>query len=225
MSAVIDEPLVSQNPLLAFKSLEELVRQLGDIPLSRIRLHPPIGTATEADLMETPKPFCELIDGTLVEKAMGFFESRIGSVLVFFIDQWLLKNDIGFVIGDGGLVRMESGNVRVPDVLFIRWDRVGEHRVPKDPISSVVPNLAVEVLSRTNTRKEIERKRQQYFDSGVELVWIIEPELKTVEVWNSPQDCHIANHTEFLSGEEVLPGFRLSIEELFDRAEGTSNAT
>ncbi len=224
MSAVIDEPLTEQKPLLKFRTAAELVHHLGDIPLSRIRLHPPIGTATEADLIRAEKPVCELIDGILVEKAMGYFESRLGFILGAIINDWLRVNPIGYVMGEGALTRMQSGNVRVPDVSFVRWERLDEQRVPRDPICHVIPNLAVEVLSATNTHREIERKRQQFFDSGVELVWIIEPELMTVEVWSSPKICHVADRRDVLDGGDVLPGFQISIEDLFRQADGNPAA-
>lgn len=219
MSAVLEQPRLRR------RSLAEVLRELGDIPPSRIRVDPPIGTATEDDLILSGKPVCELIDATLVEKAMGFFEGRIAFVLAFLIEQWLADKDLGFVNGEGAFTRMEHGNVRVPDVSVFRWDRVGTHRVPKDPICGVVPNLAIEVLSRENTHQEIERKRQEYFASGVELVWIIEPELQTVEIWTSARDCHIADRRDVLDGGRVLPGFQLSIAELFSRAEGNPQPT
>lgn len=215
MSAVLEEPLVQTE------SLADLVQRLGDIPLSRIRLHPPIGTATEEDLLKSTQSTCELIDGTLVEKGMGYFEGRLAFILGVIIEEWLKSHPIGYANGEGALTRLEFGSVRVPDVSFVRWERVADHRVPRDPICGIVPNLAVEVLSRTNTHKEIERKRQQYFDAGVELVWIVEPELITVEVWSSAKECRILDRTETLDGGTVLPGFVLSIQEWFSRAEGT----
>jgi Uma2 family endonuclease len=201
------------------ETLAGLVQRLGDIPLDRIRVQPPPGTATENDLSDDVKPSYELVDGTLVERAMGYFESRLGIVLAYFLEQWLETHPIGFTNGEGGLTRLEHGNVRVPDVSFIRWERTPEQRVPRDAISAVLPNLAVEILSRGNTHREIERKRQEYFEAGVELVWIVEPDLITVEVWSSPKQCRVYDRTETLDGGTVLPGFQLSIQDWFDRAE------
>ncbi|MDX1968525.1 MAG: Uma2 family endonuclease [Planctomycetaceae bacterium] len=211
--------------VLQHETLADLVQRLGDVPLTRIRLQPPPGTATEEDVLRAGKPWCELIDGVLVERAMRYFEGRLATVLAFFLERWLTTNDLGYVNGEGALTRLEYGNVRVPDVSFVNWNRVADHRVPQDPICGVSPNLAVAVLSKTNTHREIERKRQEYFEAGVDLVWIIEPELVTVEVWTSAKECRILDRHDVLDGGAVLPGFRLPIHELFDRAEGVSSRT
>jgi Uma2 family endonuclease len=219
MSSTLLEPQLIGSTASAVATLADLVGRLGDVPLARIRLHPAPGMATEDDLTCLVRPACELVDGTLVERAIGYFESRLGMVLLYFIEHYLESHPLGYTNGEGGLTRLELGNVRVPDVSFIRWERTPEQRVPREAVSSVVPNLAVEILSRANTHREIERKRQEYFDAGVELVWIVEPDLMTVEVWSSPKQCRVYDRTETLDGGSVLPGFQLSIQEWFVRAE------
>src|SRR4051812_30464578 len=145
------------------ETMADLVHRLGDIPLERIRLHPSPGTATEDDLLAACKPSCELVDGVLVEKAMGYFERRLALILAVFIEEWLKHNPIGYCNGEGALTRLQFGLVRIPDVSFVRWDRVGDESVPRDPICGISPNLAVEVISRKNTAAEIQRKRGEYF--------------------------------------------------------------
>ena len=66
----------------------------------------------------------------------------------------------------------------------------------------------------------MERKRQEYFDAGVELVWIVYPNTQTVEVWSTSRDCHIAGIDDSLDGGSVLPGFTLSNRNWFQRADG-----
>lgn len=222
MSTTLLDPPLEVAASHSTETLADLVHRLGDVPLSRIRLHPAPGTATEVDVVTSPRPEPELVDGVLVDRAMGFFESRLGLILAVFLEQWLTHNPIGFCNGDGALTRMEFGNVRVPDVSFTRWERTKNHLVPRDPICGIAPNLAVEVLSRANTHREIERKRQEYFDAGVELVWIVEPELMTVEVWSSAKECRILDRNDTLDGGTVLPGFQLPIQMWFDRAQGTA---
>lgn len=222
MTAALLEPPIEVAATLSTETLADLVHRLGDVPLSRIRLHPAPGTATEEDVAFGKKPHCELIDGVLVEQPMGFFEGHVASVLYFFIEQWLGTNPIGYASCEGATTRLEHGNVRVPDALFARWERTKDRRVPRDPICDVVPNLAVEVLSNSNTHREIERKRQEYFDAGVELVWIVEPKLMTVEVWSSAKECRILDRNDTLDGGTVLPGFQLPIQTWFDRAQGNA---
>lgn len=155
---------------------------------------------------------------------MGFFEGRVAMVLLLFIEKWLESNPIGFTNGEGALTRMMYGNVRIPDASFIRWERTTDHRVPRDPVCGIAPNLTVEVLSPSNTHREIERKRQEYFDAGVELVWIVEPELMTIEVWSSAKECRILDRNDTIDGGTVLPGFQLPIQAWFDRAQGNAPA-
>ncbi len=222
MSSILEapQPSVSSHDEVAvsLRTLEDLLNDLGGILPSRVRLSPPVGEANEESLLAPQGRYCELVDGTLVEKGMGYFESRLASILFAIIESWLAQNDIGYAMADGAMTRLQHGLVRVPDACFIRWDRVGSQEVPQDPICGIVPNLAVEVVSRTNTRAEIDRKRREYFEAGVELVWIVYPVTITIEVWTTPRDCHLVGIDDTLDGGSVLPGFTLSIREWFQRA-------
>ncbi len=224
MSTVLEPPpstvsLLHEIPI-TLRTLDDLVRELGGIPLSRVHLSPAIGEANETALLAPEKRYCELVDGALVEKAMGYFESRLASMLMLFIESWLSQNNIGYAMADGAMTRLQHGLVRIPDASFIRWDRVGSREVPRDPICRIVPNLAVEIISHSNTRAEIDRKRREYFEAGVELIWIVYPETISVEVWSTVRDCHIAGKDDTLNGGTVMPGFTLPIKTWFSRAEG-----
>src|SRR5438309_8854608 len=105
----------------------ELLDRLGNVPLERIRMRPPPGTATEADVLvalEAPrKRICELIDGVLVEKAMGYRESVLANYLSFVLTGFVLQRNLGLVTGADGTIRLWAGRVRVPDLAFFSWDR------------------------------------------------------------------------------------------------------
>jgi Uma2 family endonuclease len=75
--------------------------------------------------------------------------------------------------------------------------------------------LAVEVLSAGNTSAEMERKRREYFDAGVQLVWMIEPRARTVAVFTSPAESRALGVDDVLDGGNVLPGFSLKLRDLF----------
>ena len=222
MSSILESPnslaLSDDEAPVSLRTLEDLLNDLGGILPSRIRLSPSIGAANEDSLLAPEGRYCELVDGVLVEKGMGFFESRLASILFAMIETWLAKNNIGFAVADGAMTRLQHGLVRIPDACFIRWDRVGSQEVPQDAICGIVPNLAIEIVSRTNTRAEIDRKRNEYFEAGVELVWIAYPTTVTVEVWTTARDCHIIGIDDTLGGGTVLPGFTVSIREWFQRA-------
>jgi Uma2 family endonuclease len=105
--------------------------------------------------------------------------------------------------------------VRLPDLAFVSWDRLPGRRLPDDPVPNVVPDLAVEVLSASNTLGEMARKRSDYFRAGVRAVWEIEPRTRTVRVYTSETAFTDLTANDTLSGAPVLPGFALSLAQLF----------
>jgi Uma2 family endonuclease len=205
------------------ETLADLHRRLGCVPLERIRCQPPPGTATEADVLVRPngeKRLFELVDGVLVEKPMGYYESVLAAVLIRLLGNFLDQHDMGVVSGSDGTMRLVPGLVRIPDVAFVSWDRFPKRKLPAESIPDLAPELAVEVLSRGNTEAEMERKLKEYFAAGARLVWYADPDSRTVRVYTSPTQMHLLTEDDTLEGDPVLPGFRLSIREWFERAEG-----
>ncbi len=200
-------------------TVADLLDQLGGIPPERVHLTPGPRTATEKDLLEMEAQTgrtCELIDGTLVEKTMGYFEAWLASEILFLIRSYLEQHDLGIVTGPDGCLRLFPQQVRVPDVAFVRRERLPDGRVPREPIPSLAPSLAVEVLSKGNTRREMERKLREYFEAGVNLVWYIEPRTQTATAYTSPDHFTEIGVDGELDGGEILPGFRLPLKKLFD---------
>jgi Uma2 family endonuclease len=200
------------------RTVGDLLARLGDIPAARVRLHPFPGTATERDLIDVldqENRTCELVEGTLVEKAMGFRESLLALLLGELLGRFVRANNLGLVAGSDGTLKLFAGLVRAPDVSFVSWKRIPEGKVPSEPIPLLVPDLAIEVLSQGNTRAEMARKRQEYFKAGTILVWMIDPRSRTAVVYRSPDEGHTLNENDRLDGENVLPGFTLPLAELF----------
>lgn len=202
-------------------SLADILDHLGGISPKRIRFDPPPGRATEKDLiaiLDHEDRLYELVEGTLVEKIMGYPEShvamRLGRRLGAFAED---EHDLGIVGGADGIVRLMPKLVRIPDISFVSWKRLPTRECPSDPIPDLVPNLAAEVLSEGNTFKEIARKIKEYFFAGVELVWIVDPETRTVDVYTAPDQCVHLTENDTLDGGAVLPGFALPLRELFAR--------
>jgi Uma2 family endonuclease len=202
------------------ETLRDLLKRLGDVPLDRIRIHPPPGTATEADVLvpQGESRLFELVDGVLVEKAMGYYESVVAAFLIHLIQSFLDIHNLGIVAGESGTLRLAPGLVRIPDVSFISWDRFPNRELPDDPVPNLAPDLAVEVLSQGNTEGEMNRKLQEYFDAGVRLVWYIDPRTRTTRVYTSPDDFRLLSEDDPLDGGGVLPGFHLTLRELLHRA-------
>ncbi len=212
------------NPMFAnVETVADVLERLGDIPASRVRWQPFPGTATEEDLIaivDGPnKRLCELVDGTLVEKAVGQYESRLAHLIGYFIEAFLEQNNLGICYGADAMLRIVPNRVRMPDVSFISWSKVPNRRVPTKPIADLVPDLAVEVLSKGNTRREMRVKREEYFRGGTRLVWEINPKKQSARVYTNPTRFQEIAPDGVLDGGDVLPGFVLPLKQLFTRAQ------
>ena len=97
----------------------------------------------------------------------------------------------------------------------MNWDRVPNRRVPDEPIPHLAPDLAVEVLSQSNTPGEMARKRRDYFSAGVRLVWLAARGARTVDVYTSENQFTRLTVADVLDGGAVLPGFRLPLRDWF----------
>jgi Uma2 family endonuclease len=202
------------------KTLADLRKRMGGIPLDRIWFHPAPGTAIESDVLEAErreKRLCELVDGTLVEKAVGFDESRLAAQLVYLIITYLNQHDLGICTGADGMMRIAPGLVRIPDVAFISWNRLPGGEAPREPIPQLAPDLAVEVLSDGNTEAEMDRKVREYFASGVRMAWLINPKKRTARVYSGPEESIVVRSDQLLEGGDLLPGFSLVLADLLDR--------
>lgn len=205
---------------VASESIADLLERLGGIPLERVRMPPAVGTATEAALLQAlrspRKRICELIDGTLVEKAVGYRESQLALILAGLLNGFVIPRNVGIVTGADGLLRLSPRRVRVPDVAFVCWDRFPGRLPPTQAVPDAAPDLAVEVLSQSNTPAEMRLKRQDYFQAGCRLVWEIDPDARTATVYTQvdPPDAELTA-TDTLVGDPVLPGFALPLADLF----------
>jgi Uma2 family endonuclease len=203
-----------------FETLGDVLHSLGDIAPERVRLDPKPGTATERDLLRAMKNtdrLYELVDGTLVEKVMGYNQGGLGMDIGRLLGKFLDEHDLGDLLGADTTMRLMPKLVRLPDVTFVRWERYPNGQRPTEPIPDVVPDLAVEVLSESNTRAEMQRKLKEYFLAGVSLVWLVDPDTRTVAVCTSPDQRVTLTEEETLDGGDVLPGLRLPVRAVFAR--------
>ena len=206
---------VAEPPI---RTLADMLRRLGNVPLDRIRFHPAPGLATERDLLEVEQVeniACELIDGVLVEKGMGYRESILATALAAMLRAFVKPRNLGIVSGPDGMLRLFPGLVRIPDVAFASWDRIPGRKIPQEPIPDLSPELVVEVLSQSNTEAEMQRKLREYFDSGVRLVWLIDPRQRLVRVFSDGMLTATLTAGDALTADDILSGFRLPLEELF----------
>ena len=211
MSQVIDAPP-------RYRTVADLLHELGDIPADRVRLRPAPGTATERDVIEIEareKRLCELIDGVLVEKTVGFDESLVAAALSRHLGNFVEAGNLGLVAGSDGMIRLLPDQVRIPDVGYFSRQSLPKKR-SREPIPAIIPDLAVEILSKGNSKGEMDRKLREYFQAGVRLVWLIDPRTRTARVFTSPKEMRRLKEDESLDGGDVLPGFVLPLCRLFD---------
>jgi Uma2 family endonuclease len=202
------------------RTLADLLRRLGNVPANRVRLHPPPGTATEDDVIRNNEskfaPLCELVDGTLVEKPVGWEESAIAILIANFLGNHVRPRRLGTVLGSDGMLRLVPGLMRAPDVSFIARGRLKRYKRGGECYPSIGADLAVEVVSKSNTRAEITRKLVEYFAAGTRLAWVVDPKTETVRVHHSPRKFVVLKEGDVLDGGDVIPGLRIPVRDLFD---------
>jgi Uma2 family endonuclease len=225
MASVLDFPTAAERSATHFPpdwTLADVQMHLGGVPAERIRLHPFPGVATEQDLLALEDrgiKLIELIDGILVEKAVGWEEAIVTMLIGQALRNYLDEHDLGHVLGPDAIVRLLPNRLRAADVAFVGWHRFPKDRLPRRPIPRLIPDLAIEVLSETNTEAEMQLKLKDYFDAGVPLVWIIDPATRSARVYTALDQMETIGTDGKLDGGEVLPGFELRLDELFERAE------
>ena len=200
-------------------NLADLQEHLGGIPLERISMQPPPGTATEMDVVKWK--YCELVDGVIVVKASNMFKALLSVELSCSIRSWAKENnDRGYVFPNVGY---RFGDViRLPDISYVSAETWGNRRLRDVEIGDFAPDLAIDFIVPQNTQPEMKRKRAEYADAGVKLIWTVD----TIEVgvWATcPSDGTESNwsgRTETLEAPDILPGFRFSIGDWFAEVEG-----
>ena len=141
----------------------------------------------------------------------GECQLNLGTLLKLY----LREHPIGRVFTESGVITERGEDtVRGPDVVYWSKERLplglrvrGYHDQP--------PDLCVEVLSPSNTQRQIQEKVKEYLFAGVRTVWVVDPESRRVEVYRGPDEGRILNEGATLDGEDVLPGFRCRVAELF----------
>jgi Uma2 family endonuclease len=205
---------------------EDLVRRFGPIPLNRIVLDPPPGKARVEDVVDFDDhkdQLCELIDGTLVRKAVGFYESYIAVQIAMLLSQFVAERNLGVVAGEAGMLQIFPDEVRIPDVSFISHERLKNSGFPDEAAPHMAPDLAVEVISRGNTRQEMDQKLSEYFEAGTKAVWYVYPKKRQVVAYASLKSFTELSESDTLDGGEVLPGFTLELKSLFAAPTGPSD--
>jgi Uma2 family endonuclease len=164
------------------------------------------------NLPENAGRIFELIDGEIVEKMPSFVPSNIAAKVIYYMQGHNLQNDLGYVTGaDGGYILSDEDTFN-PDVGYI-----SKAHLPEKPSREVIgpPDMAVEIKSPTDSKREMRRKAEKYLAYGTQLVWLIFPDEQTVEVYVPDEDVKTVGFEGTLDGANVLPGFTLAVKDIF----------
>ena len=178
----------------------------------------PAATAwTEEDLMALPKDGYkrELIEGELVMSPAGFDHEWIGGRLLTRMTVHAEQHRLGVVCGSSLGCWMSNDDLLCPDVSFISRARLSSTRLAPRKFFRGAPDLVVEIMSPFDTVGKVRKKMEDYFSSGARLAWTINPPEKSILVYRSSSADRLLRLTDTLDGEDVLPGFRLPLAELF----------
>jgi Uma2 family endonuclease len=150
-----------------------------------------------------------------VEKTVGAIESYLNLLLSQFLTQYVRDNNLGITLGPDGMLRYTKRKIYLPDISFISWSQSPIAEIKKQPIADLHPDLAIEVLSPSNSANEMQKKRNDYFDWGVQLVWELDPTAREMRVYTAPETFTTIDINGTLDGGHVLPGFSLPLQTLF----------
>ena len=157
----------------------------------------------------------ELVDGEVVVSPASYLHGEITFKIARIIATFLDDHPIGKVYGDNVGVIFPTGNLRSPDVFFIRTEKLPGGKSP-DTFAALVPDLAVEVLSPGNRSRYVANKIGEFLECGVTLVWVVDPKTQTVTVYRSLTDTQQFTATDTISGEPILPGFSCLVSRFFN---------
>lgn len=166
------------------------------------------------------EPLYEVVNGQQVElPPMSIYAALIASRLLLHMDPFVRSHKLGCAVAEALFILDSKKNLRRrPDVAFISADRWPlDRELPETGDWEVVPTLAVEVISPTDTFEEVHTKIEDYFRAGVNQVWLILPLKKQVHVYDAPTQPRTLSGNQDLDGGAILLGFRLSLVELFQR--------
>jgi len=173
---------------------------------------------TPEDLLKMPKEAgqFELVNGQLLEKPVSAISQVIGTLVAHFLNVWAGKTGAGLAISEADFrCFADEGTVRKPDVAFLSSDRLSRLKIGHG-FFRVAPDLAIEVLSPSNSAIDIEVKRDEYFSADVRQVWIVNPDAKSVTIHRPDGSAKVLHEKDELVGDDdLLPGFRCKVADVF----------
>jgi Uma2 family endonuclease len=174
-------------------------------------------TASELYAMPDDGFRYELVKGEL--RKMSPSGSEHGAIIInisLLLAQHVRSEKLGVCFGaeTGFKIGSDPDTVRAPDVAFIRRERIPESGIPKK-FWPGAPDLAVEVLSPGDPRREVDEKVEDWLEAGTRAVWVVNPKRRNVSIYRPTADVTRLSESDELDGGDVVPGFRCKVSEIF----------
>ncbi|MEL6149973.1 MAG: Uma2 family endonuclease [Chloroflexota bacterium] len=168
-------------------------------------------------LPENANKRVELIDGMIEEMApSGNDNTVIAARFMRHLGAYVDDNNLGLLSGADGGYSISSTSVLIPDAAFISWDRNPD---PEGKVFGAAPNLAVEVISPSETAADVKYETRRYLEAGTKAVWNVYPKSQEVDVHtlNADGTITITSYTResIITGGDALPGFELDLSTVF----------
>jgi Uma2 family endonuclease len=178
---------------------------------------------TADDFAKLPEPVDgakqELVRGEVITMAPpSFMHAKVQGLVYLVLELFNRNANIGHVTLETGVITEENPDtVRGPVVAFWSYRTLPADRSP-EAYAKVPPDLCVEVLSPSNTKQKMNKKTREYFAGGVQMVWVVDPEERTVTIYNEPGNGRVLWDDATLTAENILPGFSCPVAEFFPKS-------
>ncbi len=172
-------------------------------------------TADDLANMPDDGKIYELHNGVLIEVAGSKYrQTRLAAWIIYLLTTFIEQKGIGgAVTGADGAAELNEYNTRIPDVGYITAERA--HKQDDDSYLQGAPDLAVEVQSRSNSDLEMQQRAGEYLAAGARLVWIVNAERRTVDVYRPGGSRTVVGIDGVLDGFDVLPNLAMAVQEIF----------
>jgi len=175
---------------------------------------------TAEDLLAMPDEGLrrELVHGEVIETTpAGDEHGRLTGKLTVRIGSFILDHELGQIYASetGFLLRRDPDTVRCPDAAFVSTDRLGDAPASTGFVP-VAPDLAVEVVSPSDTWQDVEAKVREYLEAGTGVVWVLSPRPGQVHVYRPGGQAVVLDRDDTLTGDPILPGLTIPVREIFE---------
>ena len=161
---------------------------------------------------EYPDYRMELVDGDIVVMSPSGYESEeVGTEFARILGNWVRPRQLGRVVGSSAGFRLPNTNLRAPDVSFIRADRL---KRSTEDYAELVPELVVEVKSKTDSLDKLRQKIQEFISLGAQIGILIDPKTRTVELYGSSEKA-VLRDGDVLTLPDLLPGWEVAIADIW----------